>query len=130
MGERLFVYGTLMPGHLRWSMLSPWSVHEAEVGVPGVLYDTGNGWPAATFDAEAASTVPGWVVDLADGAPPELWAVLDEMEGIGSPPDPATDPYVRVRVTLPDRTEAWAYHATRIPAAWRAIDAWTTQAEA
>src|SRR4051794_28689689 len=47
--DALFVYGTLMPGHLRWSMLAPHATDQRPATVPGTLYDTGNGWPAAVF---------------------------------------------------------------------------------
>ena len=57
--------------------------------VPGRLFDTGQGWPAAAFGtAPCGRTVPGW----AGLAPrrrrwPRLLPELDAMEGIGPVPD-------------------------------------------
>ena len=133
--DLLFVYGTLMPGHLRWPMLAGRATAWGEVSVPGQLWDTGAGWPAARFgdartDPGRAELVPGWwvrlrPVDLARALPS-----LDEMEGIGDPPDPAVDPYARVAVEVTDVGVAWAYHATRVEPGWRRIDRWEGFAEA
>ena len=128
--ELLFVYGTLMPGHLRWGMLEPHAVDRGEAAVPGELWDTGRGWPAATFGGAVDRLVPGWWVRLAPDALDDLLPVLDEMEGVSDPPAPAVDPYVRVEVVVPSVGRAWAYHATRIPTGWRRIDRWANQPEA
>ena len=45
----LFVYGTLAPGELSWSLLAPHAVATCEGSVPGRLYDTGRGYPGAVF---------------------------------------------------------------------------------
>ena len=42
----VFVYGTLMPGHLRWEVLAPHAAEHRPASVDGVLWDTGRGWPA------------------------------------------------------------------------------------
>ena len=47
---RLFVYGTLQPGRLRWPVLAPFATGHRPASVPGTLHDTGNGWPVAVFD--------------------------------------------------------------------------------
>ena len=63
--ERLFVYGTLVPGAAAWSVLAPWVVGAARAdAVAGRLYDTGRGYPAATLRAPAAGVVHGSVVTL------------------------------------------------------------------
>ena len=54
---------------------------------------------------------------------------LDEMEGIGVPPDPSRDPYRRVVVAVPGVGAAWAYHATRIGGRWEPIDRWADRPE-
>ena len=75
MAPALFVYGTLMPGHLRWGILAPHARGHHPAAVVGTLYDTGQGWPSATFAGDAApvggrgrplsrAVVPGWLVDL------------------------------------------------------------------
>jgi len=47
---RLFVYGTLAPGSEAWPVLEPWTVGVPRLdAVAGRLYDTGRGYPAATF---------------------------------------------------------------------------------
>lgn len=128
--DALFVYGTLMPGHLRWAMLAPHAVDWRPAVVPGTLYDTGNGWPAAVFGLTPTERlVPGWVVWLSAGTLEIVLPDLDEMEGIGSVPDPRVDPYVRIRVPIDAVTEAWSYHATRTRSSWRVIDAWLDQPE-
>lgn len=129
--DALFVYGTLMPGHLRWPMLAPHALDQRPATVPGTLYDTGDGWPAAAFGlTPTARRVPGWVVwfpaDVLDG----LLGDLDAMEGIGAIADPTVDPYVRIRVPVDSVTDAWGYHATRTRSTWRVIDAWLDQPEA
>jgi gamma-glutamylcyclotransferase (GGCT)/AIG2-like uncharacterized protein YtfP len=138
MGAALFVYGTLMPGHLRWELLTAHARHHRPATVPGVLYDTGNGWPAADLSAALgkapvdAGSVPGWFVELDAGGVAELLSELDAMEGISSPPDPATDPYVRVSITVATvdgAVTAWAYHATVVEPTWRRIERWEGIAE-
>lgn len=137
-GPALFVYGTLMPGRLRWGLLARRARRHQPAAVPGVLYDTGNGWPAADLSAALgdrwveADPVPGWLVELHPAGVEALLAELDAMEGIGSPPDPATDPYVRVSVTVTTPTvtmAAWAYHATAVEPTWRRIERWEGIAE-
>jgi gamma-glutamylcyclotransferase (GGCT)/AIG2-like uncharacterized protein YtfP len=145
--DRLFVYGTLLPGHLRWPMLAGRALDHQPGSVPGRLLDTGRGWPAATFGpvhGGGGGRVPGSVVRFAPGALDSLLPALDAMEGISRPPDAAADPYERIVVAVeldggddaasPDAgaraVEAWAYHALRVDPAWRQIDAWTDQPEA
>jgi gamma-glutamylcyclotransferase (GGCT)/AIG2-like uncharacterized protein YtfP len=136
---RLFVYGTLMPGHLRWSMLAGVSRGPAVAGwAPGTLYDTGQGWPAARFEHIAgdpwgmSTRVPGFVVELAT-PDAEAWRALDRMEGIGDPADPARDPYERIRVEAVvgpgQAVVAWSYHATTVGPGWEEIDEWAGRAE-
>ena len=131
MPEALFVYGTLMPGHLRWPMLEAHSISQRTTTVPGVLFDTGQGWPAAVFDAElaAGTDVPGWVVTLKTRGVADLIRALDDMEGVSTPAAPG-DVFRRIRVTVAGRDTAWAYHAAEVPPGWVRIDAWTDQPEA
>jgi gamma-glutamylcyclotransferase (GGCT)/AIG2-like uncharacterized protein YtfP len=85
-GDDLFVYGTLLPGHLRWPMIRQAVVAVVDAEVRGVLYDTGSGYPAARFAPGATTVVTGAVLTLAAGA----LEVIDRIEGPG---------YRRVRVT-------------------------------
>jgi gamma-glutamylcyclotransferase (GGCT)/AIG2-like uncharacterized protein YtfP len=98
----VFVYGTLMPGHLRWPLLGPHARAWREAEVPGTLYDTGHGYPAATF-REGTTAVPGWLVDLRPGIDADVLRELDEVEGV------ASGLYDRVVVRATDGTEAWSY---------------------
>ena len=123
----LFVYGTLLPGHLRWPMLADRSLGHVAASAPGTLWDTGNGWPAACF-GEGDAVVPGALVHVEPSGLDVLLPVLDEIEGIGDPPDAARDPYVRVVVEA-GGVRAWAYHATRVDPTWRRIPAWADQPE-
>jgi len=128
--DALFVYGTLMPGHLRWPVLAPHALDQRTATVPGTLYDTGRGWPAAVFGTTAdRRRVPGWVVWFPAGTLAVMLPDLDEMEGIGPVPDAAVDPYVRIRVPVDSVTEAWAWHATHRHSSWRLIEAWIDQSE-
>lgn len=99
---KLFVYGTLRPGDVRWPILAPFVRGD---GVPdtvaGELYDTGLGYPAAIFGGQ--STIVGLTYDLRTDRLGEALAVLDEEE------DTVAGLYRRVRVTTGAGTEAWAY---------------------
>ncbi|MCU1370907.1 MAG: hypothetical protein JWO77_2101 [Ilumatobacteraceae bacterium] len=129
--DALFVYGTLMPGHLRWGLLAPHALDQRPATVPGMLYDTGQGWPAAVFGRTPTHRrVSGWVVWFSAGTLAILLPDLDEMEGIAPATASAHDPYVRIRVPIDSVTEAWAWHATRTRSTWRVIDAWLDQPEA
>lgn len=81
----LFVYGTLMPGHLRWPALRPYAVATERATVPGRLWDTGRGYPAARFgDAGDGGEIPGVLVAVEPERIAEAVAVLDriEVEGV------------------------------------------------
>lgn len=80
--ERLFVYGTLMPGEANHHYLQAIAGAWTRASVKGCLYPEGiglaKGYPALIIDENAAS-VPGWLltsVQLQDH-----WAILDEFEG-------------------------------------------------
>jgi gamma-glutamylcyclotransferase (GGCT)/AIG2-like uncharacterized protein YtfP len=91
----LFVYGTLAPEQEAWSLLAPHVTRLWPNAVPGVLYDTGRGYPGAVF-TDSDRLVRGWCCALTD-AP---LAALDAFEG---------DEYERVPVRCVDGTEALAY---------------------
>lgn len=107
----LFVYGTLRPGEVRWHHLAPF-VADAGVDatVPGELYDTGRGYPAAVFRAGGGACgvigsgfVRGRVYGLAPQRMDEGLDHLDEVEGaVGGL-------YHRVVVHTSVGPAAWAY---------------------
>lgn len=82
---RLFVYGTLAPGCEAWPVLEPWVTGPGEAdAVAGRLYDTGRGYPGATFAAgaeRAESLVHGVVVALDPDLVPAAFDALDRYEG-------------------------------------------------
>lgn len=78
----LFVYGTLMPGQLRWPVLEPYSVATQLAQTAGRLWDTGSGYPAARFDP-AAGDIPGVVVRIAPDRVADVILMLDGIEGEG-----------------------------------------------
>ena len=98
---RLFVYGTLVPGDVAWPHLARWVVGEpVAAAVPGALYDTGRGYPAATFPADADGLVHGVVADLRPDLIERAWRSLDRYEG---------HEYERVMVRTTEGDEVFAY---------------------
>ncbi len=95
---RVFVYGTLMPGHLRWGLLSGAVVAHEEASTGGRLYDTGWGYPGARFDEPGR--IAGVVCRIDPARRDEVWDLLDEVEG---------HQYWRREVVLDDGTAALAY---------------------
>jgi gamma-glutamylcyclotransferase (GGCT)/AIG2-like uncharacterized protein YtfP len=118
----LFVYGTLMPGHLRWSVLEPHALSWRPAAVEGHLYDTGEGWPAAVF-APGEDLVRGWAVDLDPAVVEVVMAHLDEVEGVGH------GLFRRVEVPLLDGEPVVAYELGTSPDALARIDEWTDRPE-
>jgi gamma-glutamylcyclotransferase (GGCT)/AIG2-like uncharacterized protein YtfP len=98
----LFVYGTLRPGQQRWPFLAPFVVDEGhDDSASGVLYDTGNDYPAARFDRPG--TIHGRVYSLHPGRLDEALQLLDDVEGA------VVDLFRRVPITTSTGNEAWAY---------------------
>lgn len=119
----LFVYGTLMPGHLRWAVLEPHALSWRPAAVEGHLYDTGEGWPAAVF-VPGEDLVKGWAVDLDPAVADVVMAHLDDVEGVEH------GLFRRVEVALLDGEPVVAYELGTSPDALRRIQEWTDQAEA
>ncbi|TVR22110.1 MAG: gamma-glutamylcyclotransferase [Ilumatobacter sp.] len=103
--SHLFVYGTLRPGDVRWPMLEPFVVdHGWDDAVPGRLFDTGLGYPAAIFDtAGAMTTVYGRTFGLLGTSLGRALELLDVEE------DTVEGLYRRVRVVTARGVAAWAY---------------------
>ena len=123
----LFVYGTLMPGHLRWPMLAPHATASRSTSVAGRLYDSGHGWPVARLIDDGLGpddVVPGWAVELRADGLDALLRVLDEMEGVDR------GLYDRVVVRLADGADAWAYSMGTEVRTLPRIAAWEGRPEA
>ena len=101
--KAVFVYGTLLPGEVRWPILSTFVAEGAhrEAVVAGQLFDTGRGYPAAVFDVDG--TIPGLLVTLADEHVERALQILDKVEGT------EYELYARTLVTTVDGEHAWAY---------------------
>lgn len=98
----LFVYGTLRPGEVRWQHLEPFVLGEGcAATVPGVLYDTGLGYPAATFVGD--DRILGRIYALEEARLALALAHLDEVESA------VRGRYVRVNVVTDAGDTAWAY---------------------
>jgi gamma-glutamylcyclotransferase (GGCT)/AIG2-like uncharacterized protein YtfP len=119
----LFVYGTLMPGHLRWRVLEPHATSWRPAAVEGHLYDTGEGWPAAVF-TPGEDLVKGWAVDLDPVVADLVMAHLDEVEGVDH------GLFRRVEVTLLDGEPVVAYELGTTPDALTRIADWEGHPEA
>jgi gamma-glutamylcyclotransferase (GGCT)/AIG2-like uncharacterized protein YtfP len=92
----LFVYGTLLPGHLRWPLIESFVAATEPARVRGALYDTGRGYPAARFDVApgaASESIDGVVVRFRRDRCDEAWALVEAIEG---------DLYERVSVVTTD----------------------------
>lgn len=123
MARSLFVYGTLMPGHLRWGVIEPHAVGWRPAAVEGHLYDSGQGWPAAVF-APGDDLVRGWAVDLRPEVADVVLAHLDEVEGV------ADGLFRRVEVALLGGEPVVAYELATPAGALDRITAWTADDEA
>lgn len=123
MAAPLFVYGTLMPGHLRWPVIEPHAVGWRPAAVEGRIYDSGEGWPAAVF-APGEDLVRGWAVDLDPDVADVVLAHLDAIEGMDR------DLLARVDVALLGGEPAVAYQLQRGLDGFTRIDAWSDQDEA
>jgi gamma-glutamylcyclotransferase (GGCT)/AIG2-like uncharacterized protein YtfP len=119
--SNLFVYGTLMPGRLRWPILAPFAHGHRPTTVSGKLYDSGNGWPVAVFGDDGE--VPGVLVELDPELVNEALPLLDEVEGT------ATELLRRVEVVTADGERAWAYHCPHDVDSLTPIERWADQAE-
>lgn len=104
--QHLFVYGTLRPGEVRWPFLEPFVTGEGTDDVaPGQLFDTGLGYPAATFDAptDPDARIRGRVYALRNETLHQALVELDMVEGA------VRGLYQRVQITTDGGVAAWAY---------------------
>ena len=117
----LFVYGTLMPGRLRWGLVADDVRARREATVPGTLYDTGRGYPAVVLGAADRSgadgpdpgvRVHGWVLGFDDA---EAGAILDRLDAVEGPD------YRRVDVVTVDGTPCVTYEWIGAPDGFTAL---------
>jgi gamma-glutamylcyclotransferase (GGCT)/AIG2-like uncharacterized protein YtfP len=102
--NHVFVYGTLLPGDVRWRYLEQFVSDEGTVdAVTGSLYDTGFDYPAAIFDTDGNSTIVGRTFEIAPSLLDDCLAVLDVEEDI------VGGRYRRVAVRTHGGTDVWAY---------------------
>ena len=80
--RKLFVYGTLLQGEIRGGNLGDCQLILA-LELPGRLYNTGRGYPAAVFDKSSKTKVHGELYALPENAENKL-KELDEIEGVSS----------------------------------------------
>jgi len=102
----LFVYGTLLPGDVRFHRLEPFVVDGGwSDAIEGRLFDTGQDFPAAIVDERAApgGLVIGRTFPLLTTSILRALEVLDEVEAV------AGGSYRRVTVMTRRGTTAWAY---------------------
>jgi gamma-glutamylcyclotransferase (GGCT)/AIG2-like uncharacterized protein YtfP len=120
----LFVYGTLMPGRLRWPYVSRDVVAQRPATVVGTLYDTRRGYPALVLDGAAGpggGRVSGWLLGFADEAADGVLDRLDRVEGPS---------YRRALVRTDDGTEAVTYEYLGSPDGFVRLDgSWTLDLE-
>jgi gamma-glutamylcyclotransferase (GGCT)/AIG2-like uncharacterized protein YtfP len=77
-----FVYGTLRPGEQRWSAIADLVDVVGEASVPGRVWSTGRGYPAAAFSEDDDGEVRGMLLrPRGDGA--EAYATTDAIEAEG-----------------------------------------------
>ncbi len=90
-----------MPDGGAWELLEPWSTGAAELdAVPGTLYDTGRGYPAATFQPDATGLVHGVVVVLEPSRSDAALTTLDRYEA---------EEYTRIEVRTTSGLRAVTY---------------------
>jgi gamma-glutamylcyclotransferase (GGCT)/AIG2-like uncharacterized protein YtfP len=114
----LFVYGTLIPGRLRWPLLAPFATAFRPAEAAGHLFDSGRGWPVAAFDSASAAWIPGVAVDVDVNRLDECLRVIDDVE------DTATDELRRIAIVTRAGDAAWAYHYTLPPTGLAPITRW------
>ena len=118
----LFAYGTLQPGRRRWPFVARFAIRHRPAAVPGVVFDSGFGWPVATFAGDTADAsadrIPGTLVELDTERIDEALTLLDAVEAT------ATNLLRRVVVTTDDGTQAWAYDCPAPPAGAVVIERW------
>lgn len=95
----VFVYGTLLPGHVRWHLVEPFVAAARPGRVPGRLFDTGHRYPAALFSTGPSSTGPS-------SAGPSSTGPSSADPSSDGPGPPAGDVHGAVLLLRPERAAA------------------------
>ncbi len=74
-----FVYGTTMPGHLRYDAIEDFVAEATRTSVTGRLYDTRDGFPAAKFGG-GQGTIEGYLLRMRPDRLSEAKRTFTEME--------------------------------------------------
>jgi gamma-glutamylcyclotransferase (GGCT)/AIG2-like uncharacterized protein YtfP len=115
----LFVYGTLMPGQGRWSALEPFVAGSPRAAqVPGRLYRTPRGWPAAVFNSHSDRLIPGVLVRIQPTVEAEALTAIDAIEGV------ASGLFDRISLTTTSGEICWTYHWPASTQGFDEIPAW------
>jgi gamma-glutamylcyclotransferase (GGCT)/AIG2-like uncharacterized protein YtfP len=77
----VLLYGTLMPGEVRSSVLSGFATGWEDASATGTLWDTARGFPAATFNDD--KSIPGVLVSIRQERWAEALRLLDEITAEG-----------------------------------------------
>lgn len=77
--EYFFVYGTTMPGHLRYPNIEEFIAAATPDRVTGRLYDSGAGYPAAKFGG-GVKMIEGYRLEIRPGREAEARRVFTAME--------------------------------------------------
>jgi len=104
MVSQLFVYGTLLPGDVRWPLIERYVIDDGSPdAVTGLLFDTGLDYPAAIFDSTASTLIQGRRYSLRHDTIDEALRELDIEE------DTVDGLYKRVEVNTQSGAKCWAY---------------------
>lgn len=103
--NRVFIYGTLIPGQVRWPYMASYVAHNEADNTPGLLYATPFGYPAARFDATGNldRLIQGYTMTIHPHTLESCLAELDEIESA------VTGLYHRVVIETGNGHHAWAY---------------------
>jgi gamma-glutamylcyclotransferase (GGCT)/AIG2-like uncharacterized protein YtfP len=86
-----FVYGTTMPGHLRYELIEDFVAKATRASVTGRLYDSGSGYPAAKFSS-SEDAVEGYLLRIRPDRLSEAKRTFTAMEsGLFEPVEVQTD---------------------------------------
>ena len=103
--NRVFIYGTLIPGQVRWDHLAEYVQATEPDSTAGLLYSTPYGYPAARFDG--TNTLPqqiqGQLMTIRPELLDECFELLDEVESA------VVGLYHRVVVETSRGHKAWSY---------------------
>ncbi|MEZ5280150.1 MAG: DUF480 domain-containing protein [Acidimicrobiales bacterium] len=103
--DKIFLYGTLIPGEERWAHLEPYVVDSLPDTARGLLYQTDFGYPAARFDCTntIGATIHGVTVTIDADIADECMELLDEVEAA------EVGLFHRVVVVTGSGETAWSY---------------------